>query len=108
MDGPALALIVTILTHLLGAAFLVAMLVRMDGAGPGDIKRGWWDDDDSDGPPSAGPGGGPGGRSLPLPDAEPSTVRRRGEEGSQRLRPRPARRPEHPPAEPGRVPERLS
>ena len=108
MDGPALALIVTILTHLLGAALLVAMLVRMDGSGPGDIRRGWWDDDGPEEPCGEGPDDGPGGIGVPLPQAEASAVRRRGDEGPQRLRPRPARRPEHPPSEPGRVPERTS
>ena len=106
MDGPTLALGVTILTHLLGAAFLVGMLIRLDGSGPGDIRRGWWDDDGPDAPPATGPDGGPGGRALPLPDATPSPVRRRGDESPGPLRPRPARRPEHPPAEPARVPGR--
>jgi hypothetical protein len=108
MDGPALALIVTVLTHLLGAAFLVAMLVRMDGSGPGDIRRGWWDDGGPEGPSPAEPEDGPGGRSLPLPDAVPSATRRRSADDQQRLRPRPARRPEHRPGEPERGPGRVA
>ncbi len=108
MDGPALALIVTVLTHLLGAAFLVAMLVRMDGSGPGDIRRGWWDDGGPEGPSPAEPEDGPGGRSLPLPDAAPSATRRRSADDPQRLRPRPSRRPEHRPGEPERVPGRVA
>ena len=108
MDGQSLALVVTILTHLLGAAFLVAMLIRMDGAGPGDIRRGWWDDEEPEGPSSDGPEGPLPGRELPLPEAGQSSVRRRGDEERTRLRPKPARRPEHAPAEPGRVPERAA
>lgn len=106
MDGQSLALGVTILTHFLGAAILVAMLMRMDGAGPGDIRRGWWDDDEPDGPSPDDPGDGPPGRALPLPDADPSSVRRRGDQERTPLRPRPSRRPEHAPGEPDRVPDR--
>ena len=108
MDGPALALIVTILTHLLGAGLLVAMLVRMDGSGPGDIRRGWWDDDGPDAPLPEGPGDGPDANRLPLPDAAPSSTRRRGAGDPRPLRPRPSRRPEHRPGEPGRVPGRVA
>lgn len=96
----------TLLTHVLGAAFLVAMLLRMDGAGPGDIRKGWWDDEEPEDPSTEGPDAPLSGREIPLPDAEQSGVRRRGDEERSRLRPKPSRRPEHAPAEPGRIPER--
>lgn len=106
MDGQSLALVVTILTHVLGAVFLVGMLIRLDGSGPGDIRRGWWDDEEPEGPSPEGPPDSPPARALPLSDAGQSSVRRRGDDDRSRLRPRPSRRPEHAPAEPGRVPER--
>lgn len=108
MDGPALALIVTIVTHLMGAAFLVAMLIRMDGSSAGDIRRDWWDDEGPEDPSPAGPEGDPGGRALPLPDAVPSATRRRSADDTQPLRPRPSRRPEHRPGGPQRVPGRVA
>jgi hypothetical protein len=108
VDGPALALIVTIVTHLMGAALLVAMLIRMDGSGPGDIRRGWWDDGGPEEPSPEAPDDGPGGRTLPLPDAVPSATRRRSADDTQPLRPRPSRRPEHRPGEPQRVPGRVA
>jgi hypothetical protein len=93
-----LALSLTVLVHVIGMGALVWALLLDDDSRPD--WRGWWPGDDD--PADPGPSGPPGG-DLPLPDAEPSTVRMR-ESGRLADRRRwPVRRPEHPPR---RVPAR--
>jgi hypothetical protein len=78
MSGQTIALLITGLSHVGAAAILVAMLVRLGGARPQDL-RDWWDSDGGSGSgPDDRPAGGPGGSGIPLPDAQPSSVRLRG------------------------------
>jgi hypothetical protein len=103
VDRPTLALLLTFLVHVLGIAAL--FWLALDGSR--FDWRGWWPGDDGgDGgsePPSA-PGGGPGGDGLPLPSAEPATLRlRTAHERLADVRRR-TRRPVHAP-EPGRTRE---
>jgi hypothetical protein len=104
MGGPEAAVLLTGFVHVLGAVFLLWIVMRSDN----DVDLlGWWRDDDDPGDdplpqrPDAPAGGG-----LPLPDAEPSPVRLRGPGRLAEHHPRPARRPEHAP-EPAREPERV-
>jgi len=81
MTGQSIALLITGLSHVGAAVILVTMLIRLGGARPQDL-RDWWDDDGGSGDdPSDRPRGGPGGDGIPLPDAQPSSVRLR-ESGS--------------------------
>jgi hypothetical protein len=102
--GPALALLLTFLVHVVGMAVLIATL----GRDILDVFRTKRVDDDGDGglPPADDPSGVPsgGGGGLPLPDAEQAPVRLREPGRIGERYPRPARRrdPEH---EPQRSPE---
>ena len=79
MSGQTIALLITGLSHVGAAAILVAMLVRLGGARPQDL-RDWWDSDGGSGSgPDDRPAGGPSGSGIPLPDAQPSSVRLRGQ-----------------------------
>ena len=101
------ALGLTVLAHLVGAAVLVYFLLDGDGF---DWKVLWPRDDDGgpggDDPrdDDRGPSGG-GDRAVPplLPDAAPSAVRLREPGRIAEGYPKPARRPEHVPERP-RVP----
>jgi hypothetical protein len=103
MTAEVLALALTLGVHILGAAALIAVLVRNSGA---DVKD-WWPGDDDGGPPRDEPRPTKpepdGGGGLPLPDAEPAGVRLREPGQIAERYPRPARRPAHPPA-PERTP----
>ena len=105
MGGPELAVLFTGVVHVLGAVFLLWLVLRSDEGARADLL-GWWRDDDDPGeePRPDGPLA-PAGGGLPLPDAEPSAVRLRGPGRLADQRPLPARRPEHDP-EPVRTPER--
>lgn len=107
MTLEVVAILLTLVVHLLGAAILVAVLLDgehvdwrgtlfpRDDGGPGP------------GPDPAPADGGPSGDGVlaptPLPDAAPSPVRLREPGRIGETYPRPARRPAHPPA-PAREP----
>jgi hypothetical protein len=103
------AIVLTLVVHVLGAAVLVAVLLdgeKIDWRGALFPR-----DDDGPGPgfdPPPAPPGPDGGGILaptPLPDAAPSPVRLREPGRIGESYPRPARRPAHPPA-PERTPAR--
>jgi hypothetical protein len=94
-----MALALTVLVHVIGMAALVWALLLDDDNRPD--WRGWWPGGDDE-PPAPPPS--PRDRDgLPLPDAQPSTVRLREPGRLAGGHPRPARRPEHAPE---RVPAR--
>lgn len=104
MGLESVALLVLVLPHLIGGAFLAWWIL------PASAKhelRGWFRDDEDGGGgerPSPGPGAptGGGGRSnVPLPDAWPAAVRMREPGRLGDGRPGPRRGPQHP-AEPER------
>ncbi len=98
MTGEVLALLLTLLAHVVGGLVLIASIVRSSGA---DWRSLWPRDDDgggSDGPPAPAPRpAAPGGGGLPLPDAAQPAHRLRERERLAGAYPRPSRRPEHPP-----------
>jgi hypothetical protein len=105
MSGPVLAILLTAIVHFIGFILLFAMLgkdmigfFRSSSSGGGD--GGLWPEPE----PPADPA--PSGTGIPLPDADPSSVRLR-EPGriAERYERRP-RRPDHAP-EPARTPERV-
>jgi hypothetical protein len=97
------AIVLTLVVHVLGAAVLVAVLLdgeKIDWRGTLFPR----DDDGGGGgpgfdPPPAGDGGDGGGilAPAPLPDAAPSPVRLREPGRIAEKTPRPSRRPAHPP-----------
>jgi hypothetical protein len=93
------AIVLTLVVHVLGAAVLV--LVLLDGEHV-DWRGLLWprDDDGRGGPdldPPSEPDPTPSGGLLPLPDAAPSAVRLREPGRIGEGHPRPARRPAHAP-----------
>jgi hypothetical protein len=101
MTGELVALGLTLVVHLLGAAVLVLFIARSTGA---DLW-GWWPgDDDGRGPEPKPSSPAPRDDGLPLPDAVPAARRLREPERLADAYPRPSRRPAHP--EPARAPER--
>jgi hypothetical protein len=96
--GPALALLLTFIVHVVGMVALYSLMGRemleffrgrpQDGGG-----------DDGGEPPADDPVRAPegGGGGLPLPTAEQSPVRLREPGRLTERRPRPARRPDHRP-----------
>ena len=99
--GHALALLLTLVVHVIGMGVLIALmgsdLLDFFRSRPADFGDGGEPPADE---PAPAPHGGGGG--LPLPDAEQAAVRLR-EPGRLRERyARPARRPEH---EPARTPQ---
>jgi hypothetical protein len=95
------AIVLTLVVHVLGAAVLVAVLLdgeKIDWRGTLFPR-----DDDGPGPgfdpPPAPPGPDGGGilAPVPLPDAAPSPVRLREPGRIGESYPRPIRRPAHPP-----------
>lgn len=105
MGGPEIAVLLTGVVHVLGAVFLLWLVLRSDHGAPSDLLGWWRDDDDPDERPEPDGPLAPAGGGLPLPDAEPSPVRLRGPGRLADRRPLPARRPEHEP-QPARQPER--
>jgi hypothetical protein len=102
VDKPTLAILLTLVVHLLG----IAALLGLAFAGQAGDWRTWWPGDDDgrdpggDAPePTRPPGGG-----VPLPDAEPASVRLRSEHERLVDARRRARRPDHAP-EPARTRE---
>lgn len=100
MDNPTLALLLTLVVHLVGIVALLWLAFdgRMD-------LRAWWpreDDGGGGGPGAPAPDDPPGG-GIPLPGAEPAAVRLRTEH-DRAPTPRRVRRPAHAP-EPGRTRE---
>ncbi len=92
-----LALLLTFLVHVLGAAVLVWNLMDHDGETAGSW-RDWWPKDEPEPPVlPAGPAGG-AFTTPTLPDAQPSPVRLREPGRLGDHKPAPARRPAHPPA----------
>lgn len=95
-----IALSLTFVVHVLGAAALVWAMLD-DERGWRALKD-WWPRDEGPPPPDEpaddpdGPPGLPGG--LPLPSAAPASVRLREPGRIGDAKPRPARRPEHEPA----------
>jgi hypothetical protein len=100
VTGEVLALTLTVVVHIIGAAGLVAVIVRNEEVD----WRSWWPRDD-DGPagPEAPEPPPAGGDRLPLPGAAPSGVRLREPGRLADGYPRPSRRPAHAP-EPEREP----
>jgi hypothetical protein len=108
-DTEVLALVLTVLVHLIGAGVLIWAMIDRDDPDRGSW-RDWWPRDDrgDDGPPAPRDPEPQGGVQVPvLPDSAPPALR------PQRARPvrvgdltpRPERRPAHPPA-PAREPAR--
>ena len=103
MSGPVLAILLTAVVHFIGFGLLFAMLClemrgffRGESADGGD--GGLWPEPEAPSDPS------PGGIGIPLPDADPSSVRLREPGRIADQYPKRPRRPEHTP-EPQRVPE---
>lgn len=100
MGLESVALLVLVLPHLIGGAFLAWWIL------PASAKhelRGWFrDDGGSDRPsprpdaPFGGDGGGGGGSNVPLPDAAPAAVRMREPGRLSDARPLPRRHPVEP------------
>jgi hypothetical protein len=104
VDKEVAALALTVLVHILGMGALIWALVLDDENRP-DWREWFGGDDDTGKDPPREPEPGPGGDGLPLPlpDAAPSAVRLREPGRLADAKPRPERRPAHPPE---RVPER--
>ena len=98
VTSEALALLLTLVVHVVGAGALIFVLVRNDGFD----WRSWWPSDDDDGPgppkPEEPDAPSPSGDGAPLPDAAPAPVRLRHPARLADAYPRPARRPSHVPA----------
>jgi hypothetical protein len=102
MTGEVIALLLTVVVHILGALVLIGVIAKNSGADPFS----WWPRDDE------GPGGTdldhrpnapePGDGGLPMPGAGPAPVRLRQPDRLADAYGRPARRPVHP--EPARAP----
>lgn len=94
-----LSLLLIFVVHVAGAAWLVSRMLGDEGWSQ---LRDWFPGDDGtppdDDPRGDLPDGGSPRRELPLPSAEPSTVRLREPGRLADQRPRPTRRPEHEPA----------
>jgi hypothetical protein len=106
-EAEIVALTLTFVVHVIGAVLLIwAMIDREDG----QSWRDWWPRDDRSEDDPSGPDvrpSPPGERApLPLPGADPSPVRLREPARIGVAYPSRPRRPEHPPAEPARTPER--
>lgn len=97
MTLEVVALLLTLVVHILGAAVLV--LVLLDGEKVDWRGTFWPRDDDGPGPsfepPEPDPA--PSGDGLPLPDAAPAAVRLREPGRIRDGYPKPSRRPEHAP-----------
>ena len=99
MEGSTqlIALVLTLVVHIVGALFLVWALLGEEGMR--GLRDSWPRDDrpDDDGP--AGPQPRPSGNGLPvpLPDATQSPVRLREDGRLADARPRRPRRPDHAP-----------
>ena len=108
-EAEIIAIALTVVVHVLGAAVLVWAMLG-DGDERPDWRSLWPRDDRGDDPPPPDPPDprpAPSGSGLPLPpDAVPANVRLREAGRLADTRPRPARRPVHPPAEPNRTPQR--
>jgi hypothetical protein len=99
MTKEVLALGLTVLVHVIGLGALVWLLLTADEERP-DFW-GWWPRDDD--PPEPEPPPTPSGGGLPLPDAQPASVRLRGPGRLGERRTPPTRRPSHrPEREPAR------
>jgi len=93
-----LALTIVFAVHVVGGLLLVWGVLGDEGRGS---WRRWWrrGGDDGDAPPREPQPSPPGARlPWPLPDADASRVRLREDGRVREGYPRPARRPEHPPA----------
>jgi hypothetical protein len=104
VDNATLALLITVVVHLLGIVALVWALIDPDAEERPDW-RGWWRGDDERPTPPApvAPRG-----DLPLPAAVPARVRLREPGRLADGYTRPERRPAHVPAPaPAREPERV-
>ena len=103
MSGPAAAILLTIIVHVVAFVLLLALC----GRDMLDVFRAPRHDGDDWGEPPAGdpaPTPPPTGGGLPLPDAEQAPVRLREPGRLGERYGRPARRPEH---EPARTPQRV-
>jgi hypothetical protein len=105
MSGPVAAILLTLIVHFIGFILLFADARQghdrlLPGSSSGGGDGGMWPEPE----PPADPA--PSGTGIPLPDADPSSVRLR-EPGriAERYDRRP-RRPDHAP-EPARTPERV-
>jgi hypothetical protein len=101
------ALVLTVVVHLIGAGALIWGMIDHDDPERGSWRDWWPRDDRGDDGPSVDPGPRPSGGAvvpvLPQSSSPPGRVREGGRIGD--LTPRPARRPAHPPAPlPQRVP----
>ncbi len=107
MSGPVAAILLTVIVHIVAFVLLFAMMgrdildfFRSGGGGGGGGGGGPWPDPE----PVIDPG--PSGDGVPLPDADPATVRLREPGRIAERYPRRPRRPDHAP-EPQRAPERV-
>ena len=105
MTGPVMAILLTLVVHLVGFVLLFALMgrefldvFRSNGGGP---NRDDWPEPEPE-PLAPAPSGG----GLPLPDAVPASVRLREPGRLSDHHPRRPRRPDHAP-EPQRTPERV-
>ena len=104
-----LAILVTIVVHVIGAAVLVWALIDSEDQET-ESWRDWWPKDGREPEPPVAPVGPRGGIERPdLPDAFPSPVRLREAGRISEGKPAPGRRPAHPPvpAQPVREHERV-
>lgn len=104
MTGPVMAILLTVVVHLVGFALLFALMGRefldVFRSGGGD-HRGDWPEPEPE-PLAPAPSGG----GLPLPDAAAAPVRLREPGRLGEHYPRRPRRPDHAP-EPQRTPDRV-
>ena len=104
--GPVLAILLTLIVHIIGMGLLYALLGREMLEMFRSKQRPDWDDGGE--PPAPDPVAAPqpGGGGLPLPDAAQAPVRLREPGKLAERYPRRPRRPEHEP-QPARAPERV-
>jgi hypothetical protein len=105
-SGPILAILLTLVVHVLGMGLLYAMLGREMLEMFRSKDRPDWGDggDEPADEPVVSPQ--PSGGGLPLPDAFPAAVRMREPGRLAEHCPRRIRRPEHAPQPPVRTPDR--
>ncbi|WP_354701888.1 hypothetical protein DSM112329_02227 [Paraconexibacter sp. AEG42_29] len=100
-DTEIIALVLTVVVHIIGAGALIWGMIDRDDPDRGSW-RDWWPKDDrgDDGPGPVAPEPQPqGGLVVPvLPESRPAPARVREGGRIGDLTPRPARRPAHPPA----------
>ena len=105
-SGPILAILLTLVVHVLGMGLLYAMLGREMLEMFRSKQRPDWDDGGDEPADEPVPSPQPSGGGVPQPDAFPAPVRLREPGRLAEHYPRRTRRPEHAP-EPVRTPEKV-